>query len=828
MAWSCLTRNRDNNGDGVIDRNEVRWYLAACNQLAGMWIGNKSLSLNARLYRPAEGEWRAHVMSSSGKMVSWTEEGGGATPYSWDYTTAECWKIDGNPEASIIRASHGESVRCLRNIGTYNDDGLNREISEAPYQVLPEKYFTVTDNQDGSYTFHFDRINPKSLREFSAGELPYHDQQSESNSVYQKMTVQSPAEDVPEYKVKYQDLNNEVTTNGYNAYCPPGYRFPNQREMLLMTLYLPRGYFEIEPSTGLEYNAIQMPTRTYYDRGYFGSRKNDPASYPTEKDKVGWAYNKANHKSSCTKASVEINHSRCVRDDDMTGTIEGGILMKDEIYAGDAVPLSFSFYSSGASFISASLKLCFTDGSGIYHERDIPVQKTPSGLEFLTDQTVSMPTLGGLGLTQDDLDANDGALRKKMKFKFTLRNTFNSQTFEQPFYLGNPLSGSITADNGYVLPSESNSLTFHFSSKANDAENCAVTGSVFRVSYTDIDGNIQTITDSFSGIPALTGLAASVSSGVSFPAFLTEHPADTDRPVTLSLLLTDAAGNSRTITSSVPLHSHINQADLELVKGSTDVYPVRMQLAVADGYSISSASLLWTQDGTWHSQSITAAAGGQEVNTTDLPSLASFGTGSYVNYRLKAVCSDGTAAFSPVWSMKFLRYNYSPAGSTWYDSVDNLDLSRGDYLEAKMTMVDNSSKTKKAGLLSIGDDISQWANGYYLFHFFLGDKATPSQYLRSALSNGGLPSSSDTSHPNPDITIRLDGTGLFVDEKEGNAGEGGYCGWSKEDDTYKNLIARLGDPARTSTLQIGQNEGDNRSYSTYHYIRAVRKYEIEE
>jgi hypothetical protein len=55
MAYSCLTRNRDNNGDGKIDHEEVRWYMASINQLKGMWIGNGSLSTTARIYQPFGG-----------------------------------------------------------------------------------------------------------------------------------------------------------------------------------------------------------------------------------------------------------------------------------------------------------------------------------------------------------------------------------------------------------------------------------------------------------------------------------------------------------------------------------------------------------------------------------------------------------------------------------------------------------------------------------------------------------------------------------------------------------------------------------------------------
>lgn len=28
LRYSCMTRNRDNNGNGVIDQDEVRWYLS--------------------------------------------------------------------------------------------------------------------------------------------------------------------------------------------------------------------------------------------------------------------------------------------------------------------------------------------------------------------------------------------------------------------------------------------------------------------------------------------------------------------------------------------------------------------------------------------------------------------------------------------------------------------------------------------------------------------------------------------------------------------------------------------------------------------------------
>ena len=70
QAYSCLTRNRDNNGNGVIDQDELRWYTASINQLVGMWVGNEALSQSSRLYQPLEPtnvtdgvKWRSVIAS---------------------------------------------------------------------------------------------------------------------------------------------------------------------------------------------------------------------------------------------------------------------------------------------------------------------------------------------------------------------------------------------------------------------------------------------------------------------------------------------------------------------------------------------------------------------------------------------------------------------------------------------------------------------------------------------------------------------------------------------------------------------------------------------
>lgn len=429
MAWSCLTRNRDNNGNGRIDRDEIRWYMAAVNQLAGMWVGNDALSLSARLYQPAAGQWRAHILSSTNKWTCWAEEGAGATPYTWDFNPSNhTW-------SSIQEASKGESVRCIRNIGTYDDGGAVKDVTYAPYTKEIDKYFTLTDNGDNSYTFHFDRLDPKAMRQLSEGELPFHDQFSPFNKVYLEMTTQSRNDDVDEYSAKIVSINDTVSRAGYNQYCPPGYRFPNHTEMLLMLLYLPGSYMNKDKDNN-NYGAVYMPTRTYFDRGFFGSKRNDPASKPTEQWKVGWGYSTGDQKQHCANATQDIKRSRCVRDVNCTGLIEGGLNIggANELYIGDPTTIGMNFFSSGSAFVNASLKLCYTAHNGSYRERDIPIDEPIAGLQYSEKQIYHIPPLSTLGLIADDLNTD----KKNMKFKIEVYNTASNgtpTTFEVPFTL---------------------------------------------------------------------------------------------------------------------------------------------------------------------------------------------------------------------------------------------------------------------------------------------------------------------------------------------------------------------------------------------------------
>ncbi len=251
-TYACAMRNRDLNGDGTMQDNEIQWYLTSISQLDDLWIGEPCMPAYAKLFDPnnADGTYSdndvpsnptvpathyisSYLGSSSSLNVYWAEQYGAISTYA----EANDWgKTPKSGNSPIV------SVRCIRHLGMSYTSTEN-----------PTSYYKVND---ANTSISLDYMNINALRQVydEGGALPYVNLGAVgfNNSPYFGLDIQ------PGYygnngQTK-TDVNSQPTnyTTWYRAYqgesaefpdvksiCPDGWRVPNQREMKLMIRALP-------------------------------------------------------------------------------------------------------------------------------------------------------------------------------------------------------------------------------------------------------------------------------------------------------------------------------------------------------------------------------------------------------------------------------------------------------------------------------------------------------------------------------------------------------------------------------------------------------------
>ena len=253
MRYACMNRNRDNNGDGKIDRNEVRWYLASIRQLVGMYVGDGLLNSKTKLYNKSAAEkesgtksdWQQHIVSSTSyggnsddPTILWAEEG---TSTSHFY----------HPWGDI----QGTEIRCVRNLG--NIVGSSNE--SYPINEVPNDYIVYDPDKK---TFTCTHLNSQALRYYTSKELIYSDERSQENRLYKKFEYYNGPSSIDAAHQDFKSYNGAVTDGMAkgtgNPYCPKGYRTPSQIEAAIMRYYM---------------GELTTMTRTYWSFGPEGSGK---------------------------------------------------------------------------------------------------------------------------------------------------------------------------------------------------------------------------------------------------------------------------------------------------------------------------------------------------------------------------------------------------------------------------------------------------------------------------------------------------------------------------------------------------------------------------
>lgn len=220
LVKACMSRNRDLNGNGIIDDDEIRWYAPAVNQYIGLWIGEEVMSTEAKLFNK-----QTSTLSTSNdpgcRMLYYTSTKGINTYFSEEGMAT-------NNHNSTWKAT---LIRCVRNLQSNDND--------KGYAKSPTKFWT-TSNSDKDV--ELDKVDSRALIVGgSSKELIGHTERSEINKPAKSFKIADTT--YPASNSNSASMQNVVDgkfiCNGNYYQNDYKWRVPNQREMSVMYLIDP-------------------------------------------------------------------------------------------------------------------------------------------------------------------------------------------------------------------------------------------------------------------------------------------------------------------------------------------------------------------------------------------------------------------------------------------------------------------------------------------------------------------------------------------------------------------------------------------------------------
>lgn len=244
--FACLGRNRDLNGDNIVQLDEIRWYLASVDQLTDIFIAEAAVP-NAKLYSQnatSTNVPKEHVISSTYHTIK--NEWGNITMSPW-IIWAEEGASRGVYDDSGDDADDLHTYRCLRNLGlslktidSEVDDYVKSSEESTRTVTIGRETVTYTER-----TIDLSRLEPNTLRAaLTGGILPQNNERDDNDRPYRKFAVlvSAKCEANSSYTNKSGLYPNGGTTPWTSVWyneengnpCPEGYRAPNLRELMLM------------------------------------------------------------------------------------------------------------------------------------------------------------------------------------------------------------------------------------------------------------------------------------------------------------------------------------------------------------------------------------------------------------------------------------------------------------------------------------------------------------------------------------------------------------------------------------------------------------------
>lgn len=271
--YACLSRNRDEDGDGVVDEAELKWYLPAINQYLLLWCGENYLYGDTRLVDPAEIRYISDA----------TLYGAGAYNLFTSSNSREYWALEG---VSYGPGGSGNGLRCIRNLTTQNAATAKLSESDASTNTIRV-------------------VGARTLRQQEmSGEYPVHKDRDPENSLFASFKVASSALagtfELDQVKNDPLCASYSEESNGSDA---GKWRIPNQKELMLMSQ---NGYLEDIRAYDHVSSYASRTLFVNYNVSTIGEGRQYPYYY--------WYYYDSPYISISSNYSEMTFRIRCVRD----------------------------------------------------------------------------------------------------------------------------------------------------------------------------------------------------------------------------------------------------------------------------------------------------------------------------------------------------------------------------------------------------------------------------------------------------------------------------------------------------------------------------------
>lgn len=281
---ACSNRNRDNNGNGRIDPEEVRWYIPSMGDYLRLLIGSNSLSQPLMRFTNVSGLPRANS-DNKGTVSTWVEAGGYivndfCSRYMFFTSNGSqvLWALEGMSTSTWAAVcndwsggkTHPWQVRCIRNLGTNLQNIVSAGQIEMAYKVenniVTFSYYDLASIRFARYTGNG---NGNTL-------MPVHTIPNTYNNVYRSFEIDSQdltdvnKDDLVEY------INGNPCSSRNEATGKTGWRIPNQKELAIIhniggiltgnAAYLSctANYFNSSTGLGIDASGTNVPSSNYF------------------------------------------------------------------------------------------------------------------------------------------------------------------------------------------------------------------------------------------------------------------------------------------------------------------------------------------------------------------------------------------------------------------------------------------------------------------------------------------------------------------------------------------------------------------------------------